>query len=111
MSPNKLAVYTTVYPAVEKFLGAWADSITRQSDSNFDLWIGIDSLSIDKVRVAIGKNLQPNWILPSNGETPTQIRIKAINELANSYPAVVFVDSDDLLDPSRIESARTSLEN
>jgi hypothetical protein len=52
---QQLAVYTTVYPAVEKFL-AHGDSITRQSDSNFDLWIGIDSLSIDKVRVAIGKN-------------------------------------------------------
>jgi hypothetical protein len=109
MGSNSLAVYTTVYPGVEKYLEAWTHSICQQTDFNFDLWIGIDSFSVEQVSALIGKDLRPNWVVASDGESPTQIRIKAIKKLAHSYSSVVFVDSDDLLDPSRVEAARASL--
>jgi hypothetical protein len=111
MPSNKLAVYTTVYPGVQKYLGAWAHSISQQTDSHFDLWIGVDSLDIEEIVKAFGKELHPNWVLNSRGRSSTQLRITAINELALAYSSIVFVDSDDLLDPSRIEAARSYLEN
>jgi hypothetical protein len=42
--------------------------------------------------------------------TQAQIRQKAIETLVREYDAVVFVDSDDLLYPTRVESARKALE-
>ena len=36
---NKLGVYTTVYPAVMKYLKQWYSSVQCQTDSDFELWI------------------------------------------------------------------------
>jgi hypothetical protein len=108
---NSLAVYTTVYPGVEKYLAAWSRSVCRQTDCNFDLWIGIDSLSLDQVSAVMEADLRPNWLVTSDGQSPTQIRINAIKQLGNCYSSVVFVDSDDLLHPSRVKAARASLEH
>jgi hypothetical protein len=51
-----------------------------------------------------------NFITSQHG-SPGQIREHAISLLVNKYASVVFVDSDDLLYPTRVESARKGLED
>ena len=36
---NKLGVYTTIYPAVLKYLPEWYQSVQKQTDQEFELWI------------------------------------------------------------------------
>ena len=49
-----LALYTTIYPGVEKFLFDWYQSVLHQTDQDFQLWIGLDNLDVDSVKRAIG---------------------------------------------------------
>lgn len=103
---NSLALYTTIYPGVEQYLQAWSSSVCQQTDRDFDLWVSIDSMEVDEVPGLFPGRLQPHHIIPSRGKSPTEIRIQAIEEMVNRYSAVVFVDADDLLHPSRVEAAR-----
>jgi len=109
MEPERLALYTTVYPGVERYLPDWYRSVQAQTDKNFDLWIGVDSLTEDQVIEAIGQDPRARWFKAHDDVTPAAIRQGAIEEIIQSYPAVVFVDSDDLLEPSRVEAARNDL--
>jgi len=111
MRSDRLALYTTVYPGVEKYLAAWYQSVSSQTDCDFDLWIGVDSLSIDQVVAACGIEPCATWLLATEGDSPAQIRQKAIEQIVDRYSGVVFVDSDDLLHPSRVEAAREALED
>ena len=45
MRAERLAVYTTIHPGCEPYLASWCDSIRRQTDRDFDLWIGLDALA------------------------------------------------------------------
>jgi hypothetical protein len=108
---NRLALFTTVYPGVEKYLRVWYESVAQQSDSNFDLWIAVDLLTPADVINAIGTDPHARWIEASPGDTPAQIRQTAIEQMVDNYSAVVFVDSDDLLFPTRVEAARSALES
>ena len=45
-----LAVYTTIYPGVEPYLGDWYRSLCQQTDQEFQLWIGLDHLESESVR-------------------------------------------------------------
>lgn len=106
---KRLALYTTVYPGVEKYLSSWYDSVLAQSDRNFDIWIGVDGLDVGAVIVAMGADPSATWVLAAKGDSPAQIRYKAIARMVRKYPAVVFADSDDVLEPTRVEAARESL--
>jgi hypothetical protein len=109
MARSRLAVYTTVYPAARQYLPNWYRSVLLQTDIQFDLFVGLDSIDEESVRSAIGaRNGSINFIRGSG--TQAQIRQSAIETLVREYDAVVFVDSDDLLYPTRVESARKTLE-
>lgn len=108
MITNRLALYTTVYPGVERYLSAWYESVVAQTDRNFDVWIGLDEIDVSDVIARIGKDLSVIWVTGDDG--PVRVRGKAMDRMVSDYPAVIFVDSDDLLDPTRVESARKSLE-
>jgi hypothetical protein len=107
---ERLAVYTTMYPGVEPWLGGWAESLRAQTDREFDLCIGLDVLSPAAAEAAAGRPLSAEWMQGNSGDTPARIRSRAIEYLAGRYDAVVFVDSDDLLHPSRIAAARLMLD-
>ncbi len=108
-STARLALYTTIYPGVEKFLTSWYDSVLKQKDRNFDLWIGIDSLDIEHIIDAIGATPYATMRFSKRRETPAQIRQRIILEMINNYDGIIFVDSDDILYPSRVEAARDAL--
>jgi hypothetical protein len=106
-----LAVYTTIYPGVEPYLANWAHSLCQQTDQDFDLWIGLDSLQTGAVQRILGSNLKVNWVVATPGATPAQIRQEALTKIIESYSTVVLVDSDDLLHPTRVAAAREYLQN
>lgn len=104
----RLVVYTTVYPGVEPFLPDFLQSVHKQTDLNFDLWIGVDTVEIDHVVHAMGLHPQvtTHWIRSPQGSSAAEVRMKAWEPLCAAAHAVVLVDSDDVLLPSRVEAAR-----
>lgn len=109
MPSDRLALYTTVYPGVEPYLSAWYQSVRAQTDAEFDLWIGSDALKPAVVAGAIGARPPAVWIHGRAGESGGQLRARAIGLMARAYDGVIFVDSDDLLEPSRVAAARAAL--
>lgn len=106
---ERLALYTTVYRGVEPYLGAWYRSVLAQTDQDFDLWIGSDGLSPDAVADVLGVTPDANWVCGQTGESGGRLRAHAIELMADAYDSVIFVDSDDLLEPSRVAAARAAL--
>jgi len=106
-----LAVYTTIYPGVETYLGEWYRSLCEQTDTGFQLWIGLDELRKESIQNLLGPDLRANWIEAPSGATPAEIRQMALARIVESASGVVLVDSDDLLHPTRIEAARSALQS
>jgi hypothetical protein len=106
---NALALYTTIYPGVESFLPDWCRSVREQTDNEYQLWIGLDTLGIDAVKDAMGVDPDATWVAAIPGETPAQVRQRALARIIESCDGVVLVDSDDVLHPSRVASARAAL--
>lgn len=111
MPAERLALYTTVYPGVEPYLPDWHDSVLQQTDRDFDLWIGLDALDPAAVMSAVGGSVDAHWVPAGPGATPAQVRSDALGQLVDRYPAVVLVDSDDVLYPSRVGAARKMLKD
>lgn len=109
MSGERLALSTTVYPAVLPYLRAWYASVLGQTDGGFDLWVAMDGVTPADVATAVGATLGASWIPAEPGDTPTTLRARAMASLVTRYPAVIFVDSDDLMEPTRVAAAREAL--
>jgi hypothetical protein len=128
----KLALYTTIYPGVETFLAGWYASVLGQTDQDFDLWIGLDLIDPATALRHMGappagaptaaptdatpgtaptpaRAAHPIWVESPRGATIPQVRQTAWEKLVDSCDAVVLVDSDDLLLPSRVATAREML--
>ena len=108
MVAKRLAVYTTVYPGVEPYLAVWHESVCKQTDSDFDLYISLDSVNPDELMNAIGRDPCATLISAAAGSSPAQIRNAALEALVDAYEVIVLVDSDDVLDPLRVSSARAA---
>lgn len=106
---ERLALYTTVHPGSAPYLAAWLRSVNDQIDKKFDIWLGVDQLSPADVMAAMGGDPQATWAPAQPGMTPTEIRQQAIIRMIDHYPAIVFVDSDDQLEPERVARARQAL--
>jgi len=109
MPAERLALFTTVYPGVERYLAPWYDSVQTQTDRDFDLWIGTDGLTPQAVTEAIAVAPAASWLPARNGDTPARLRTAALERLVSEYSGVVFVDSDDVLHASRVAAAREGL--
>ncbi len=106
---TKLAVYTTIYPAVRPYIAVWYDSICKQTDLEFELWIGLDCVTRHAVKELVGRDIEAKWVESTHGSTPAQIRQQALAEIVEVSSEVVLVDSDDLLHPTRVAAARVAL--
>jgi hypothetical protein len=107
---DRPALYTTVHPGVRKYLADWYASARTQTDQNFDLWIGVDGLGISDVQAAMKGDIDAHWVLAEPGDSPAEIRRRAISQLLERHATVIFVDSDDVLAPSRVAAAVGFLE-
>ncbi|MGO9952133.1 MAG: hypothetical protein ACLPN1_07965 [Dissulfurispiraceae bacterium] len=104
-----ISLYTTIYPGVEPFLSDWYRSLREQTDHDFTLWIGLDALTVKAAIEAIGEDPDASWVPAAPGDTPAQVRQRALERLVETCDGVVMVDSDDILHSTRIASARESL--
>jgi glycosyltransferase involved in cell wall biosynthesis len=110
MPTNTVAVFTTVYPEGKKYLSDFFSSLTAQTDQDFDLWIGFDRLQSDELNEYIHNDSGTTCIERKKSESNISLRQDAIEKITKKYDGVVFVDSDDILAPSRVAAARSSLE-
>jgi hypothetical protein len=106
---NILCLYTTIYPGVEAYLRDWYRSLGQQTDQDYQLWIGLNAISAEAAIKAMGGDPQATWVPAVPGDTPAQIRQRALERIVETYDAVVLVDSDDILHASRIAAARAAL--
>jgi hypothetical protein len=106
---NELALYTTIYPAVLEYLPEWYYSVRSQTDQEFELWIGLDCLTREDIEKVLGRQVSAHWIAAPEGSTPAQVRQLALSQIALRGLDVVLVDSDDILQPSRVTGAREAL--
>lgn len=109
MRLDRLALYTTVYAGVERFLPEWYASVRAQSDRDLDIWIGLDGLAPATVSGILGADSGIRWVPAPAGATPARVRGVAIDAIVARYDAVLFVDSDDVLLPTRVAAARAML--
>ena len=105
-----LAVFTTIYPGVESYLPDLGSTLRQQTDTDFELWIALDSLDKRSVQQLLGCDMNANWVLAPHGSTPADIRQQALEQIVQSCSEVVLVDSDDILHPSRVQAARAALQ-
>jgi glycosyltransferase involved in cell wall biosynthesis len=104
----KTALYTTFYPAAKPYLQTWIDSVTAQSDQNFDLWIAVDD--VDTKNLTLPRS-NIHWLHANPDDTPASLRHRAFEEIIQAYDAVIFVDSDDVLLPERVAVAKDALKS
>ncbi len=109
MTRNKIALFTTVYPEGEKYLVDWYNSVKLQDDLDVDIWIGCDRLSVDDATKSMKNNIEATWIIKRDDESGIMLRERAIRLMIPEYFGIVFVDSDDVLEDSRISTARDLL--
>ncbi|NLE74855.1 MAG: hypothetical protein GX604_09555 [Actinobacteria bacterium] len=107
--PRTLALYTTVYPGAERFLGDFFASLQSQTDQDFDLWVGLDQIDVPAVVAAMGTDPGAIWVQGIPGGSPAQVRQLALSKIVTRCDGVVLVDSDDILHPSRVAAAREAL--
>jgi len=111
MALGNLALYTTIYPGLEPYLPAWHESVLAQTDRDFDLWIGCQGVEPAALERILGPELIPHWVPCPEGDSPAQVRERAFHQIAAEYDALVLVDSDDVLHPTRVAAARQQLES
>jgi hypothetical protein len=104
-----LALYTTVYPGVERYLADWYQSLRRQTDQDCQLWVGLDMVGVESTKAAMGGDPDAIWVPGRTGDSPATIRQRALAQIVASHDAVVLVDSDDIMHSTRIATARTML--
>jgi len=104
-----LALYTAVYPGVERYLADWFGSLCRQTDQDFRLWVGLDEVSVETATEAMGGVPEAVWVPGREGDTPATIRQRALGQIVERHDAVVLVDSDDVMHQTRVATARAML--
>lgn len=107
---QRIAVYTTIYPGVEQYLPDWYRSVQAQTDQDFQLWMGIDTVEKSTIESLLGPDLKVNSVVARSGATPAQVRDEALASVVEAFSEVVLVDGDDLLCPLRVSSARAALQ-
>lgn len=103
----KLAVVSFVYPAVKGYIKSFLDSIAAQTEKNFSLWIYDDGCELKKSDLRFHPAAR---IIEVSNLSPVEIRYKALQELIDDFDWVVFIDSDDLMHPSRVKSIMQGIE-
>ncbi len=107
---RNIAVYTTVYPSVLRFFEPWHRSLLSQTDRDFVLWVGLDGVCQSEMEQKLGPELDVVFHEAGTGDTPVTLRNNALARLVERHGQVVFVDSDDILEPDRVRQAREALQ-
>ena len=87
----------------------WYRSVQNQADKEYQLWIGLDAISVEAAMEAMGSDPKATWVSAAPGDTPAQVRQRAFERIVKTCDGIVLVDSDDVLHDSRIAAAREAL--
>ncbi len=109
MTIPRLALFTTGYPEGERYFSDFFHSVFSQTDKKIDLWIGLDRIEERVVSDYLIKKIPVSFLERKNNESTIALRQRAIKEMIEKYPGIIFVDSDDILAPSRVAAARSNL--
>ena len=107
---NRAALYTTIYPGMERFLGEWCRSVNGQGCRDFDVWIGVDNVETATVSSLLDQQLNVTYVHALAGDTPVSLRCRAMMAMAARYEAIIFTDSDDILESERVSVALSGLD-
>jgi hypothetical protein len=110
MSVDRVCLYTTIYPQAKAFLHDWYRSVSRQTDCDFQLWIGLDAIGVEEVVDIVGNDVDATWVCAEPGDTPAQVRQRALAKIVDHCDGVILVDSDDILHETRVAAARAGLQ-
>lgn len=102
---NRYALYTTIYPGMERFLVDWCRSVNRQDCRDFDIWVGVDGVGTETLVSLLDQHLAVTCVSSIPGETPVSLRSRLMMEMVIRYDAIIFTDSDDVLGPDRVSAA------
>jgi hypothetical protein len=106
-----VALYTTFFPSISRFIPEWHASFLGQTRRDVALWVGLDGLSPEQAERACGERLDARWIVASPGDSPAALRAKAVAALLDAgHDFVVLTDADDILLPDRVEAAVAGLD-
>lgn len=92
------------------YLPDWYRSVEEQTDRDFQLWIGLDGIDADTIETGMGTTLDAVWVSSRPDNTPARIRQRSLAQIVEEFDAVVLVDSDDILHPTRVAAARADLQ-
>jgi hypothetical protein len=109
MSRNVL--YATLYPGIEGYFPDWLKSVLSQETRDFEVCLGLDGISRDIVPETIGRFFPVQFVEAENEDAPIGLRNRAMERMSAAYDSVVFTDSDDILEPTRISAALRGLED
>ena len=111
---NDLALYTTVYPGAESScLPGMSRSLRKQIATLISRSVLIRS-GPAKCSVPSGMSLGRVGDCSAGqyaGRSSDRLELTQFLASANKYQGIVFVDCDDVMHPTRVESARTQLQN
>jgi hypothetical protein len=107
----KLSLVTAIYPGVTKYLLDFYKSILRQTDNDFDVWVGLDMISEKDVFNILGGYVNFHFVTAPANATPAVVRNYTLKYALKSCDAVALVDADDVLDKSRVASAKKRINN
>jgi hypothetical protein len=102
-------VYATCYPGVEQYIRQWWESVLGQTDTEFDLAIGLDLITPTEVQELLGTEIKARFLEAPAGATPAGVRNHAFAQLVDHYRGVIMTDMDDILLPDRVRTAKTML--
>lgn len=102
------AILTTVFPAVEKYLPTFLNSINQQTNQYFDLIVVNDGIA--DLNSIVNSLPKERYFVLQPGKTFVENRLIAINfTQKNQYQHIIFADADDLLSDNRVETIQSLL--
>lgn len=101
-------LYSTIFPASIAYFDSFWQSIKDQTDKDFDICFALDDISQETITSKTG-NTPIRFIFGQN-DTAASLRERALMKLCPDYDAVILVDSDDVLLPTRVSAAKEALE-
>lgn len=107
----KLAMVTSIYPSIMKYLKYFFSSLETQTDRNYSLWIGLDEVLPQDIFQFTNKVPNINFISAPKNASPSLVRNVVLQKAIKESEAVVLVDADDVLINTRVEAAKKSLVN
>jgi len=103
------AVFSVVYPGVEKYFSELLSSLSKQTDQNFTLFLVDDGLAnLERIIKNSDLNIE---VLKLSGQ-PASLRKKGVQWMVEKHvQEIIFIDSDDYAQSNRVEVSRKMLEN